>query len=49
MEVVALMWAGFFCLTTAAINGIILVGMKRERIRVRAYEDRLRRLIMRNR
>jgi hypothetical protein len=46
---VGLWFAGYFCLTAAAINGIILVGLKQERIRVRAYEDRLRRLIMRKR
>ena len=48
MEIV-MMWIGYFCLTSAAINGIILYGLKQERIRIRSYEDRLRRLIMRRR
>lgn len=43
------MWLGFFLLMAASFNGIILMGMKQERIRIRAYEDRLRRMIMRRR
>lgn len=32
-----------------AINGLILVGLKQERYRIKAYEERLKRLYLRRR
>lgn len=46
MEAVSLMivYAG---LTMFALNGILWIGIKQERQRIKAYEERLRRLYMR--
>jgi len=39
----------YFGLLVFALNGLVLVGIRGERVRIKAYEDRLRRLLMRRR